>query len=303
MQRDSLYLLEFSREDSLALSEKVLEESDFPPEYKELILNPVELDELTPEQSDSIAFAKANAILQEEAQKFLPSELEAPQDPMEGLADVAIPSKPNPNLIKPEAARELFKKVDPEQFKEAQLDIKKLKKKYSELPDTRYPEEGTKRNSLKDVPFKKRLYFGGNISLISTDPVILNSNLQLGYWINKKWLGGVGLILREQFSNDTTLMLNGDGYGYSFFTRYDLPKGFYAWGEIERQINQSLFNGEQPSDASWQSAYLLGVGRDFSIGIVRMTSSILYDFNYQNNDLNARPWVFRLGVQFSKKPG
>ncbi|MEQ9465801.1 MAG: hypothetical protein RLN88_00230 [Ekhidna sp.] len=304
VQKDSLYLRDFSREDSLAISQKVLEETDFPPEYRDLILNPVELREgLTTEQSDSVALARANAILEDEARKFLPAELGESQDPMDGLATTAIPSKPNPNLVKPEAARELFKKVDPEQFKEAQMDITKLKKKYSELPDTRYPEEGTKRNSLEDVPFAKRLYFGGNISIMSTDPFILNSNLQLGYWLNKKWLAGLGFIIREQFGNDSTLSVAGDGHGYSMFTRYDIPKGFDVWGEVERQINKSLFSSEQSMDATWQSAYLLGVGRDFSLGPVRMTSTILYDFNYQNNELNARPWVFRLGVQFSKRPG
>ncbi len=305
--QDSLAV--FTKEDSLAISNQILDETGFPPEYRDLILNPISIESETA-NADSVALAEATRILEEEARKFLPQGMESGDDPLkqltnpaEGLTTPAIPSKPNPNLVKPEKARELFKKIDPEEFQDAQAGVQKLKKKYSKLPDTRYPEEGTKRNSLEDAPFKKRLYFGGNIGLQSTDPVIINTNLQLGYWINKKWLGGVGITLREQFSNDTTASITGDGYGYSLFTRYEIPKGFFAWGEVERQINRSVFGSEKESrPAQWQSAYLVGVGREFRIGFVQMISMILYDFNYQNNDLNARPLVFRLGVRFSKKP-
>lgn len=305
---DSLAITEFTREDSLAVSKQILESTDFPSEYADLILNPIVLEpEFDTQNADSIALARATAILEEDAKKFLPAELSGQdnENPLDQLtnpaAGVRVPTKPNPNLVKPEKAKELFKKIDPEQFQEAQADIQKLKKKYSELPDTRYPEEGTKRNSLEDKPFKDRLYFGGNLSLQSTDPVIINTNLQLGYWVNKKWLAGVGIIFREQFGSDST-SVTGDGYGYSFFTRYDIPKGFFAWAEVERQINKSLFNSETSGDTKWESAHLLGVGREFKIGVVQMMSLILYDFNYQNNDLNNRPWVFRLGVRFSKKP-
>ncbi|WP_424964143.1 hypothetical protein [Ekhidna sp.] len=302
----------FTQEDSLQVAEQILNETDFPPEYRELILNPIELEkELNTDQADSIALAKATAILNEEAKKFMPDEMGNAEDPItqlsdptEGVNPIQKSYKPNPNLVKPDKARELFKKVDPEQFQDAQADIQKMKKKYSELPDTRYPEEGTKRNSLEDIPFKQRLYFGGNISLQSTDPLILSTNLQLGYWINKKWLAGVGLTLREQFTaEDSTSLTTGDGHGYSLFTRYDIPKGFFTWAESEWQIDKSLFGNEQPASKGWQRAHLLGIGREFKIGIVQMMSMIMYDFNYQNNDLNSRPWVFRLGVRFSKKPG
>lgn len=307
---DSLKAMEvdtsFTKEDSLAIAATILEGSDFPPAYRDLILNPVSLEsEIDATNADSLALVKATQVLEAEARKFLPGDLATPEDPLNGLTNEmkAIPSKPNPNLVKPDQARKLFKKIDPEQFQEAQADIQKLKNTYSKMPDTRYPEEGTKRNSLENAKLMERFYFGGNLSLQSTDPVIINTNLQVGYWINKKWLGGVGISLREQFANDSTTALTGDGYGYSFFTRYDIPKGFFAWGEVERQINKSFFNSENPPNTQWQSAYMLGIGREFRIGIVQMMSMVLYDFNYQNNDLNARPLVFKLGFRFSKKPG
>ncbi|MEQ6168570.1 hypothetical protein AAOE16_15350 [Ekhidna sp. MALMAid0563] len=308
---DSLSVSLFLQRDSIAIAKLILEDSNFPPEYRDLIINPIEIEEaLSKEEADSIALAKATAVLGAEASKFLPDELEKPEDPLSQFKDPlddknpeSFLSPPNPNLVKPEAARELFKKVDLKQFKEAQTDIQKLKKKYNQLPDTRYPEEGTKRNSLEDIPFKQRIYFGGNISLQSTDPLILSTNLQLGYWINKQWLGGVGITLREQFTaEDSTALTTGDGHGYSFFTRYNLPKDFFAWVESEWQIDKSLFGGEQRISKGWQKAYLIGIGREFKIGFVQMMSMIMYDLNYQNNDLNVHPWVFRLGVRFTKEP-
>ena len=331
---DSLEITVLTKEDSIAISEEVLSQTNFPPEYEEFILRPIKpdltfdpkLDSTSVQGMDSVALAKGEALAEDVAKEYLPDELNAEQDPLDGLNNplegglsnptdglsnstgnttlpaVKTPSKPNPNLIKPDQAQALFKKIDPEQFQKAQADIQKLKKKYSELPDTRYPEEGKKRNSLEDLPFQKRLYFGGNLNVQSTDPFILDNNLQLGYWINKKWLGGVGVILREQFGNDATASVTGDGYGYSLFTRYDIPKGFFAWAEVERQVNRSLFNNEQGGNSTWQSAYLGGVGREFKIGFVQMMSMILYDFNYRNNDLNARPIVFKFGVRFNKKP-
>ena len=317
LKRDSINIQIWTKEDSLAVAKEVL--GDLPLEYREIVLNPVNLDSL------AVAYAKESeynpeTMLEGQAKEFLPDELgeaggspleSLPSDPLAdgldtpggaGVPSVKIPTKPNPNLVKPEVARDLFKKIDPEQFQKVQADISKLKNKYSSLPDTRFPSEGRKRNSLEDVEFKKRLYLGGKLNATSTDPLILDIALQLGYWINKKWLAGTGLIIREQFNQRDSTSLTGDAHGFSFFMRYDIAKQFYVWGESQSQVNQSLLNNESKNPASWEQANLLGIGRDFSIGPVRMTSLIMYDFNYLNNSLNSRPWVFRLGVQLTKKP-
>lgn len=312
----------FTEQDSIALAERVLNEADFPEEYRDLVLRPISLDSLDVPSIDSSALSTTERLLENQAKNYLPDELSQeagnPLDalgsnPLEGglntpdigdKPDLSVkkPSKPNPNLVKPEAARDLFKKIDPDQFQKIQSDITKLKKKYSSMPDTRFPEEGRKRNSLEDLAIKKRIYLGGTVNATSTDPLILDTNLQLGYWIHKKWMAGVGLTIREQLNNRDSTSLTGDAHGYSLFTRYDVLKQFYFWGEMQRQVNRSLLNNESVMPARWQESYLLGVGREFKIGPVRMTSLIMYDFNYQSNDLNSRPLVFRLGVQFSKKP-
>ncbi|NQZ77098.1 MAG: hypothetical protein HRT61_13500 [Ekhidna sp.] len=309
-ERDSLQIDLFTKEDSLAISNEILESTDFPPEYRELIINPIQIQPNQLMDNDSLALAEAVAILEGQAKKFMPNELGEVDDPLtaltepvDGMSTLGAPSKPNPNLVRPQKAKELFKQVDPEDFKDAQLEMQKLKRKYDKVPDTRYPKEGTKRNSLEDKPFKNRIYFGGNISAQSTDPLIGAMNLQLGYWINKNWLGGIGITLREQFTKEDSIpRINGDGYGYSVFTRYNIPKGFFAWLEVERQAKGSLFGSETQVATEWQSAYLGGIGREFKLGFVQMLSMVLYDFNYKNNDMNARPLVFKLGVRFTKQP-
>ncbi|MEM8939851.1 MAG: hypothetical protein AAGC64_10940 [Bacteroidota bacterium] len=307
-----------SKEDSITISKEILNSANIPDEYKELIIKPpiVSMDSLKMQTQglDTTALLKGENILESTAKESIPDELNAsPEDPLSNftnasdgvnISEFKKPSKPNPNLVSPSQAKELFKKIDLDQFKEAQANLQKLKKKYSKLPDSRYPEEGTRRNDLSGLPIKKRLYFGGNVSLQSTDPLIVNINLQIGYWINKKWLAGTGFVLREQFSEeDTTSSTRGDGYGYSVFTRYDIKKGFFGWAESEFQLDKSFFGSqEQPmKSSSWQYAYLLGIGREFKIGKVQMMSLILYDFNHHNNDFNSRPLVFRIGWQFSKQ--
>ncbi len=318
LQLDSLQMPTFSKEDSIAIAEQILAQPDMT-EYRELLAEVIDYEEPDLSNADSVALVKAQSILEEHAQSFLPAELNQTANPLDGFAnpleggvpdlsggvsEIEKPTRPNPNLIKPEQARELFQKIDPEQFQEIQQDIKGLKEKYSELPDTRFPEEGIKRNSLQDVPFKKRLYFGGNFTIQSTDPFIIDANPQIGYWINKKWLAGAGVIFREQFGKQDSLqLLTGDAHGFSVFTRFDIKSGFFGRAELESQISKSLFKEEEEdAKSSWQNAYLIGLGREFNIGPVRITSIVLYDLNYKHNNLNTRPLVLKVGFELSKKP-
>lgn len=320
LSNDSLKL----RLDSLKISDEILNSPEFPTKYKALMRRPPVLNKDTLSQQlkekDSLALARGTMVAEDRAADYLPDELNPTEsaldefgnpleggNPMGATPDIGafplIKSRPNPNVIKPNKAKELFDKIDPEQFQEVQEDILAKKKVYSKMPDSRYPERAVKRNSLEEVPFRKRLFTGGNISLQSTDPLILDVRLRLGYWINRKWLGGTGITLREQFSSQDSLQaLSGDGHGYSVFTRYELPKGFFGWAELEWQVNRSVLRSEQESDQQWQQAHLVGIGREYKVGFVRMTSFLLYDFNHRDNNLNARPWTVRIGFQVSKKP-
>lgn len=308
---------EFSRlkgnyEDSLLLSEKVLSDVNFPPEYKRYILLPEEYKKYVKEDLSGKGLKHGQGYAEEQARSILPEELNQSDlsnslnaAPLDQNTNTVLnkTKKLNPNIISPETAQTLFKKVDLHQFQNAKTTIQNLKKEYATLPDTRYPSEATKRNSLEKASFDTRIFYGGSINLRSTDPVILDIQLQLGYWINKNWLAGVSGILREQLNEKDSSLLTGDAHGYSFFTRYNIGKGFFTWLEVERQLNKSIFpQNELNSNPTWQQTCLFGLGREYQIGPVQMMSMILYDLNYKKNNLYARPIVFKIGFRLSKNP-
>ena len=138
VKRDSLGAIVWTKEDSLAVAEEVL--ADLPHEYREIVLNPVDIDSLV------LAYAGDStvpeSVLENQAKEYLPDELGQPgedplgglpSDPTQGLGTQGVealskPTRPNPNLVKPEVARDLFKKIDPEQFQKVQEDISQVEK-------------------------------------------------------------------------------------------------------------------------------------------------------------------------------
>ena len=192
---------------------------------------------------------------------------------------------------------DFFKNVDPDEFSKSQLTIKYAKEKYAKLSNLEKKEEAIKRNSLKGTPLKNRLFLNGDVAIQSTDPLVADMNVQIGYQWNKKLSTGIGLLLREQLSSRDSTTLTGDAHGFSVFTNYDILKGFFLYGEYQRVINKPLI-GESTKPTSWQYSALLGAGRRFQIGKkVTLSVSLLYDLNYKNNTLNRRPLVPRVGYQ------
>ena len=192
---------------------------------------------------------------------------------------------------------DFFKNISPEEFTKSQLSLKTAKEKYAVVPDLSKEDEGVKRNSIKGTPLKDRLFLNGNVTIQSTDPVILDSNIQLGYQWTKAFSTGVGLMLREQLSNRDSTSLTGDAHGLSLFANYDILKGFFLYGEYQLVKNKSLFK-ESDGMVTWQYAALAGAGRRFDLSSkVSLSVSLLYDFNYKNNTLNQRPLTPRIGYQ------
>ena len=191
--------------------------------------------------------------------------------------------------------KEFFANISPEEFSKSQLSLREAKEKFIELPNLEQDEQGIKRNSLQGTPIKKRFFLNGNVALQSTDPLILDTNLQLGYQWNKKLATGIGIILREQLNDRDSSNVTGDAHGLSLFASYDITDGFYAYAEYQLVNNRSLFS-ESSAITTWQYAALLGVGRRFSISEkISFSVLLLYDFNYKNNNLSQRPLTPRIG--------
>ncbi len=194
---------------------------------------------------------------------------------------------------------DFFENISPEEFAKSQIALKEAKEKYAVIPDLSKEEEGIKRKSLKGSPLKDRLFLNGNITIQSTAPVILDSNIQLGFKWNKSFSTGIGLIIREQLSNRDSTALTGDAHGISLFANYDIMKGFFIYAEYQLVKNKSLFQ-ESVTPANWQYAALAGIGRRFNLSPkVSLSVSLLYDFNYKNNTLNQRPLTPRIGYNIS----
>ncbi|MBC6427302.1 MAG: hypothetical protein GDA51_12755 [Ekhidna sp.] len=190
-----------------------------------------------------------------------------------------------------------FSKVDPKEFVRLPVTMKAAKKKYDVLPDLSKEEEGIKRNSLKGKSWKKRLFLNGNIAIQSTLPLILDFNVQLGYYWSRKLSGGVGLLYRERFKerDSASIVISGDSHGYSFFISYDVAKVLFLYGEAQSVINEPLI-GETKNKGTWQHAYLLGAGRRFNLSKrVILSTMLLYDLNYKNNTLSRRSLMPRIG--------
>jgi len=288
----------YAANDSLYVADKTLNNGHFPPEAAHYLADPPPNPKtMVLDKMDSTAYSPEQ--MEEFAQMYA-GEVPIGQQP--DAASAFGGGQQNPNMLGVETIMSQLNKIDPDEFGKQQAKDKVMKKKYSELPDQRNPDEGVKRNSLENASVASRIYFGGNLAINSTDPLIMDFGLQVGYWIKVKWLVGVGGSFREQFGGQATLV-TGDSWGYSYFTRYDLPKGFFAYAEYERKVNESLFQPvETLVQPEWQEAFLAGAGKEFKAGPVQMQFMLLYDFTWRTNDLYTSPFVTKIGFQVSKKP-
>lgn len=216
----------------------------------------------------------------------------------EGVSGISekVSALENPNFVSPKDAQGLFNKVDPQQFQDAMLRTEKLKQKYQRLPSIDDPKNGLKRNALSDLPFADRLYFGGNLDMPSTDPLVLDTQLQMGYWWSKRWMTGLGFGVREQFSRAP--QPNSDNHGWSSFSRYHLTPSIFLWGEYSERWYRSLF-GSEPANLRLVKDWglFVGAGKDFRIGKATLFTLLLYNVNHRSNDLSNRPWVIKIGFR------
>ncbi|WP_425391687.1 hypothetical protein [Ekhidna sp.] len=235
--------------------------------------------------------------LKKQIEPYLPKELKQQSDKKieDQLMFNTLDQNGNIKKIDRSGVKKFFKNVDPHEFSKSQLSMKVAKEKFSDLPSLEKKEEGIRRKSLQGTPIKKRFFLNGNITIQSTDPIIVDNNFQIGYQWNKSFATGIGLLLREQVNGRESTSLTGDAHGFSFFTSYDIMKGFFLYGEYRLVRNKSLFQ-EAVKPAFWQYAVLLGAGRKFRIS-KKVTLSVLlvYDLNHKNNTLNQRPFTPRIG--------
>ena len=244
--------------------------------------------------TDSASLMQQLAI-EEKVKSYLPEELQGDQgfgSFQEQFVGDAEMDKDNPTGV-------LTEHLSPEQMKAASATMSVLKKGYISVANTNDLSTAKKRKSLKDAPFKRRVFLGGNVALKSFAPVILDTDIQVGYKFNRDFYIGTGFIIREQFS-DMPSALVGDAYGHSFFVNHDLPLGIFGYMEFQTLRKQSLFQ-ENLIEAKSEQSFMMGIGKELALtSKVNLTAMILYDLNYKNNNLNPKPIVIRFGYRISE---
>ncbi len=186
-----------------------------------------------------------------------------------------------------------------EVLQDAQQQLGKLKKKYSEVNgDTRQ-----KRSSLQGTPLGKRLVYGGTMQLQRTPSLSIDLAPQLAYQFNKRISSGVGLVyrlapegglkqLRQQLTSNNAV------YGGRLYGEYEVVRSLLLHGEYERLSQRVATTGENLTDRQWQSSLLAGVGKTYQIaGKWQGSVLVLYNFRHQQQTIHSRPWVVRFGFQ------
>lgn len=195
---------------------------------------------------------------------------------------------------------QLLNKVTPEQLTTSMSTLKLAKEKPDELLSglgKKKEIKAVEKKSLQGTPFKNRLFLNGNVNIPSTDPFVLDINIQTGYRWTDKLSSGLGFTYREQLGSESSSSLSGDSFGASFFTSYDVRQNFFAYTESQLMVERSLFK-EPKSISKNQIAYMVGVGKDIRISKkASVRTLLLYDLNHKRNTINWRPVVLRVGYE------
>ncbi len=142
-----------------------------------------------------------------------------------------------------------------------------------------YTKEDAKsdnKNSLSDVPFKDRLFTGGNIGFgVSGNALYLDLSPIIGYKITTKLGAGVGL--RYSLLRDMYYKINYTNYGGSLFARYKVIPQAFLHAELEG-LRAYDYNPLSPGYGERAMAYMgfLGAGYSFGDG-VSFSVTVLYD--------------------------
>jgi hypothetical protein len=157
-------------------------------------------------------------------------------------------------------------------------------------------------NSLKDVPFKERVVFGGGFGLsFGNTQDFVSVSPQVGYMLTKKLVVGTGFTYRYTNFKVVKPSIKLHDYGVNPFVRFIVYKNFYLQGEYEYlnyEFPVTVFETTRKSFSS-----VLGGG-----GFIQPISNrvalyfmALYNFSYQTPGPGeytpySSPLVIRAGI-------
>lgn len=180
--------------------------------------------------------------------------------------------------------------------------MKLMKLKYSSIGNSNDLKTAVKQKSLKGTPLGQRTYLGGNFNLNGTTPIVLDISPQIGCYLNKKWITGIGGVYRSNFgaSENINSTFPENAFGYNLFMQYSLVKDLFLYSEYNRLKQGQLFSDNNGS-IQWNSTTLIGLGMDISLrSIVNGKLMILYDTNQNSNKrLFSVPIIIKMGFNMN----
>lgn len=173
-------------------------------------------------------------------------------------------------------------------------------------------ESNEKTNPLGKLPFKDRLYTGGNIAFnvqsISGIPIyFFETSPFVGYRITPKFSVGVGA--KYIYIGSKQANFKYSVFGGNIFSRYKFTENLFAHTEFEvlRAYNLDP-NSSSQGERATVPMFFVGAGYNYSIGgTATLQIMLLYDFinninsPYQGSFMFGSlgpPLIYRIGVSF-----
>ena len=146
------------------------------------------------------------------------------------------------------------------------------------------------------IPFKDRLYFGGNLGLQFGTVTFIDISPLAGVMITPRLSGGAGLTY-QYYDDNRFYGANGSSYGGRLFGRYNILPNIFAHVEYEN-INWNAYNlVSEDFQRTWTDALFVGGGYFAPFGQRGGANfTFLYNFLYDNqSSYYAEPYVIRVG--------
>lgn len=146
------------------------------------------------------------------------------------------------------------------------------------------------------IPFKDRLYYGGNFGMQFGTVTLIDFSPLLGVMITPKFSSGVG-ITYQYFKDRRYIGGEASSYGGRLFSRYNVLPNIFLHAEYE-SINFDNYNiFSDRFERIWSSGLFLGGGYFAPFG-PRGGANFTFLYNVLYNNLRSpysEPYVIRVG--------
>jgi hypothetical protein len=146
------------------------------------------------------------------------------------------------------------------------------------------------------VPFKDRLYYGGNFGMQFGTVTLIDFSPLVGVMITPKFSSGVG-ITYQYFNDQRFLGGETSSYGGRLFGRYNVLPNIFLHSEFE-SINFDNYNfSSEQFERIWSNGLFLGGGYFVPFG-PRGGANFTFLYNVLHDNLQSpygEPYVIRVG--------